>query len=155
MDKPLNLAALVASDRRPEPWEEGSQKMWTDPYIREHIVYAHLEPHEDDGSKPFDQIQAEVEHWVRTFGGTGRVLDLGCGPGIYLREMALRGWKGIGLDFNQSAILYAQDLNRDEGLSLEYRWGDFLTLDWPKPMDLITLVYGTFGVLSPCRGRLW
>jgi SAM-dependent methyltransferase len=123
MDKPLNLAALVASDRRPEPWEEGSQKMWTDPYIREHIVYAHLEPHEDDGSKPFDQIQAEVEHWVRTFGGTGRVLDLGCGPGIYLREMALRDGKGIGLDFNQSAILYAQDLNRDEGLSLEYRWG--------------------------------
>jgi SAM-dependent methyltransferase len=123
--------------------------MWTDPYIREHIVYAHLEPDDDDGTKPYAQVLAETAFWVKRFGAQGKVLDLGCGPGIYLRELAQKGWQGYGIDLNESAVSYAQDLNRDECLSFDIRSGDFLAEAWPPGMDLVIMVYGTFGTIPP------
>lgn len=34
----------------------------------------------------------------------GRALDLGCGRGLYTRELARRGWEAVGVDFVPRAI---------------------------------------------------
>lgn len=34
----------------------------------------------------------------------GRALDLGCGRGIYTRELARRGWEAVGVDYVPKAI---------------------------------------------------
>jgi len=34
----------------------------------------------------------------------GRALDLGCGRGLYTRDLARRGWDAVGIDIVQSAI---------------------------------------------------
>lgn len=37
------------------------------------------------------------------------ILDLGCGPGDYVVEIARRGWKGIGIDISDKMIQYARE----------------------------------------------
>ena len=34
----------------------------------------------------------------------GRALDLGCGRGLYTRELARRGWEAVGIDYVPAAI---------------------------------------------------
>lgn len=41
---------------------------------------------------------------------TGRVLDIGCGNGVFLREMQKRGWQIIGLETNHQAAQVCQEM---------------------------------------------
>lgn len=43
-------------------------------------------------------------------GGAGTLLDVGCGDGYFLRRLARRGFRGIGIDVSQVAISLAKDL---------------------------------------------
>ena len=43
---------------------------------------------------------------------SGRLLDIGCGDGAYLRFMAARGWKAEGIDLDEQALKRARDLYR-------------------------------------------
>jgi len=45
-----------------------------------------------------------VERWV----GKGRVLEVGCGTGIFLNEMRRRGWSVVGVEPNLYASNYAR-----------------------------------------------
>ncbi|WP_109474391.1 class I SAM-dependent methyltransferase [Ornithinimicrobium cavernae] len=38
----------------------------------------------------------------------GRALDLGCGRGLYTRELAKRGWHAVGIDYVPAAIQAAR-----------------------------------------------
>ena len=41
-------------------------------------------------------------------GKTGNVLDIGCGPGFFLRFAKKRGWKVSGIDSSLKAVNYAK-----------------------------------------------
>jgi len=42
-------------------------------------------------------------------GGTGRVLDVGCSIGLFLKSAKERGWEAIGLEMNSRAVQYARE----------------------------------------------
>lgn len=42
------------------------------------------------------------------FRGEGRILDVGSGPGWFLRELRAQGWDTYGVDFSSHAVEYAQ-----------------------------------------------
>ncbi len=46
---------------------------------------------------------------VEKFVGVGRLLEIGCGTGIFLNEMRRRGWAVFGLEPNRRASEYARD----------------------------------------------
>jgi len=39
----------------------------------------------------------------------GRVLDVGCSTGLFLREMALAGWDAVGVELTPTAVRYARE----------------------------------------------
>lgn len=43
-------------------------------------------------------------------GGVGSVLDIGCGPGVFLNQMRLRGWTTRGTERSPSAAQQARDV---------------------------------------------
>jgi 2-polyprenyl-3-methyl-5-hydroxy-6-metoxy-1,4-benzoquinol methylase len=45
---------------------------------------------------------------VERFRGAGDLLDLGCGPGTLLKAADTRGWKGVGVDLNDTSAAYAR-----------------------------------------------
>lgn len=57
-----------------------------------------------------------------------KILDLGCGPGIQLLELAKEypHYNFVGLDIDEEMINYAKQETITKGLNIEYRQGNFL-----------------------------
>src|SRR5438093_7693856 len=46
----------------------------------------------------------------RILGAKGRVLDIGCGPGLLLRALQERGWDVQGTEFSDQSAAHARDV---------------------------------------------
>ena len=66
--------------------------------------------------------------------GSGNVLDLGCGNGLFLLAMRELGWRCVGLEPNVAAAQHARDI-----LQLDVHTGDIFSLEARSTFDLITL----------------
>ena len=53
------------------------------------------------------------------------ILDLGCGPGLYASEFAMRGHSVTGIDFSAESIRFAEE-NAVPGLDIRFRNEDYL-----------------------------
>lgn len=150
----MEWSKILPPDRIPEPFFPGDGSFWADPYISSHVVLAHLDQSSDDASRPLEKIDRECA-WIHSlFPRPGRCLDLGCGPGLYSRELALKGWQVTGFDVSPASIGYARREARALDLETVFHLADFLKEEFPGNQDLILLVFGTFCTLSPADARL-
>ena len=78
------------------------------------------------------------QHFRRFLKGAGRpgkLLDVGCGYGFFLRLAQEAGWEAIGVDPDPQAVAYARSTLRVEALQ-----GDLRDLDFADhSFDLVTL----------------
>lgn len=114
------------------------------------MLKAHLDPTTDAASRRPERIDAEVEWLVSRLGlrERDRVLDLGCGPGLYCTRLAQHGLEVTGVDYSETSIAYARAAAVEQGLSITYRIQDYLTLDDQDEYTAVFLIYGDFCVLS-------
>ena len=148
--------ALESIHERPHPFERSTVRaLWTDPYVSERMLEAHLDPTVDAASHRHAFIDASVA-WITTrFGLTAdhAVLDLGCGPGLYAARLAERGARVTGVDFSERSIAYARRAADERGLSIDYVLCDYLAFDTDARFDLVLMVMRDFGVLGPDQRR--
>ncbi|WP_363800481.1 class I SAM-dependent methyltransferase [Lysobacter firmicutimachus] len=92
----------------------------------------------------------EMHSVLRVLGDTGglRVLDLGCGSGLYTRAIAQRGARRVmGLDVSEGMIDYARRREDRTPLGIGYRWrdatraADTIADDLGERFDLVTAIY--------------
>ncbi|HHL40943.1 MAG TPA: class I SAM-dependent methyltransferase [Deltaproteobacteria bacterium] len=69
--------------------------------------------------------------------GRGGVLDVGCGYGYFVEEMARRGWRACGVDLSASAVEAA----RARGLRVERGSVERLPPGLRGPFDAVTMFY--------------
>ena len=109
---------------RPEAWSVSTVKeLWTRPHLAREMLKYHLSQETEHSSRTIDQIDAIVA-WIDAqleLSGK-RVIDLGCGPGLYARRMARRGANVTGVDFSANSLEYARTRSMDR---LEYRQAYF------------------------------
>ena len=68
-----------------------------------------------------------------------RILDLGTGTGVMARQFARQGATAHGIDVSEEQIAIAQELARDEGLSVEFATHPAESLPWTHPtFDIVT-----------------
>ncbi len=144
LDK-LNIAA-----QRPKLYEKGDSVMWTDEHISKSLLELHLNPEVDSASRMPDGINRTIE-FISSFCKESpmSILDLGCGPGIYLEKLAESGHACTGIDFSENSIAYAVNQAREKGLEINYICKNYLELDFESQFDLIILIYTDLGVLLP------
>ncbi|MGM0216658.1 class I SAM-dependent methyltransferase [Enterococcus sp. AZ109] len=127
------------------------ENIWTDPYVAKQLLTAHLDEQADGATRNKVFVEKSVEWLTDQFPVTEypKILDLGCGPGIYAEKFCRKGYQVTGLDFSQTSIDYAQQSAELQTLSINYVCADYLKADWQKERyDLIFMIYCDLGVLS-------
>jgi len=144
----MNLIDIVKRIPVPEPWAEGEKIPWNDPAFSARMLQEHLSQEHDAASRRFAIIDAHVA-WIHEQildGKPARVLDLGCGPGLYAHRLAQRGHTCVGVDFSPASIAYARAQAESAGLLLTYIEGDVRVVDYGAGYDLVMLIFGEFNV---------
>ncbi len=142
------LAALRKVFERPRLFDPTGESFWRDPYMSDHILRAHLDPATDDASRRRVTIERSAR-WIRSLLPSGaRLLDLGCGPGLYCEAFADLGLRVTGVDYSAKAIGYARERAASRRAPIEYRLADYRSTDFVGAFDAVTMIYGGFGVLS-------
>jgi SAM-dependent methyltransferase len=146
----INQDFIMNLTSRPRLYEKGSAVMWTDPYISERLLEMHLDPEQDLASRSRHRIDHTAE-WILAQSNKEkmRILDLGCGPGLYAEYFALRGHEVTGVDFSGNSIRYATGQAKDRKLDIVYLHKNYLQLDFAGCFDLVILIYLDFCVLLP------
>ncbi|MDJ0790053.1 MAG: class I SAM-dependent methyltransferase [Myxococcota bacterium] len=143
----MKIAQLVG---RPPPHLEdiGSKIPWNEPGFSRRMLREHLSQEHDKASRRLERIAEHVralhERWLG--GRPSRVLDLGCGPGLYTAELARHGHACVGIDFSPASIEYAREQAQEGGLDCRYVEADLLAEDSPLegegPFDLAMMLFG-------------
>lgn len=155
-EKHLDLSRLIALQQKPEPFTPGVPCFWDDPHISKHMLAAHLDEDTDVASRKAATIDASVAWIVAELDlqAGQRVLDLGCGPGLYANRFAQLGLQVTGVDYSERSIKYARSAAEQLGLAIEFRYQDYLTLAEKPIFDAALLIYGEYCVFNPdqrCR----
>lgn len=142
---------------RPALYQPGEASFWTDPHIASMMLALHLDPDQEAASRSAARISQEVEGLFASGAVRpgDRLLDLGCGPGLYAVELARRGVSVTGLDSSRSSLEVARKRAEQHHVTLDLWCMDFFDLDEADAFDAIIQVYGEMNVFSPeQRNRL-
>lgn len=126
--------------------------IWLDPHIAQQMLAAHLDIEGDGATRNLAFVEASIQWLEEKFplDSFAKVLDLGCGPGIYSERLAEVGYQVTGIDFSANSIAYAKKQAAEKNLQIDYQVGDYLQTDFSKEKyQLALLIYCDFGVLAP------
>lgn len=146
----INLALLKESIKKQELFTKSTDKFWDDEYISEQMLKAHLNPGIESASKTKETIEAETDFIIKlTEMRQGKsVLDLGCGPGLYVREFAKTGAMVTGVDISDRSLKYANENIRSQYNNTHFIKKNYLNMDFNKSFDIATMIFYDFGALN-------
>ncbi len=117
------IKKLYHAAQLPSLFEKSGRTFWTERYVSKHILSAHLDPSSNDASRKPEIIKKSAA-WIaaQVGGGVGRrLIDFGCGPGLYCKEFANLGFEVTGVDFSKSSITHARNSAKKEGHLVTYQ----------------------------------
>lgn len=149
MEKLLEIA------KYPEPFEEGTQAIWLDPDRADLVLKSHLDENLPGGSRENSFIDETVDfiNKIAPVENYRKVIDLGCGPGLYSQKLAMKGYAVVGVDFNKISIDYAIREAKKMDLSIDYRNEDIIDIELENEFDLALLIYQIYSVFSPANRK--
>jgi SAM-dependent methyltransferase len=89
-----------------------------------------------------DFIEAAVSRYLKT--GHPRILEVGCGGGRQVVELARRGLEVIAFDLNESCVAWTQRQLKRRRLTAEIFSGDMTCFKLNRPIDLAHCLVNTF-----------
>lgn len=146
----MDLSLITKRSRQPAPWQEGDNIPWGEPGFSRRMLKYHLAQNTDAASRRQEKIDRHVA-WIHSEmleSRPAKVLDLGCGPGLYTTALAKLGHTCLGIDLGPASIDYARELVSREGLvRAEHICGDARTVDYGEGFDLAMWIFGEFNCL--------
>ena len=152
----MKLVDVVNRSPAPEPWAEGDNIPWNDPGFSARMLKEHLSQDHDAASRRAGKIDQHVA-WMHNqvlHGRPARILDLGCGPGLYACRLARLGHDCTGIDFSPASIAYAAEQAAKNSLACRFRLQDIRSADYGEGYDLAMLIFGELNVFRPADAEL-
>ena len=141
----MNLREIIQRDMDLRPWAEGERVPWDDPAFSERVLAEHLAQGSDAASRPAGKIKKHVD-WIHRqllAGKPGRILDLGCGPGLSTARLAKLGHTCHGIDFAPAAIQYAI---KNAPAACSYALADIRSAEYGGEYDLAIFIFGALNL---------
>ena len=139
----------------PQPWAEGEKIPWNEPAFSRRMLRVHLSQEHDWASRRAITIQKHVDwiHRAILSSRPSRILDLGCGPGLYTSRLAKLGHDCTGVDFSPASIAYAIENAQKAGLRCSYQLMDIRQAAFESGHNLAMFIFGEFNVFTPQDAR--
>ncbi|MBT7847129.1 MAG: class I SAM-dependent methyltransferase [Lentisphaerae bacterium] len=144
----MRIADIVNRCPEPLPWAEGDNIPWNDPDFSRRMLDEHLTQGHDAASRRLALVDHHIAwiHDVLLDERPSSILDLGCGPGLYLERLAARGHTCTGVDYSPASIAYARKKAGDSGWDIDYREGDLREVEYPRDRTLVMQIFGEMNV---------
>ncbi len=146
----MNFKVLKKATEKPKLYEKSTHKFWNDPHISKQMLVAHLNPTIEAASKKRETINLETEFVIQSTGMNHKmsVIDLGCGPGLYVDAFAKTGAKVIGVDLSANSIEYAKMNIQTGNEKVIFCEMNYLDMDYNEAFDIATLIFYDFCALN-------
>lgn len=153
----LDLQKIFLDTKKPSIFQPGESCIWTEGYISGQMMALHLDPDIDLASRKHETIESTVRFWLEKglIKPGDRVLDLGCGPGLYAGRLAAAGVQVVGIDQSEVALAYAVQEAKRRNQLIEYRRMNFLELKDEEEYDAVLQVFGEFNTLLNAQRDLF
>ena len=148
------FSALESISEKPAPYSVyTARELWTDEHTSGKMLAFHLNDEVDVSSRRTSFIDRSV-HWIQEhfqLSEGHRIIDFGCGPGLYTSRFARIGAAVFGVDFSSRSIEFARERARRQNLEVTYIEADYLGFQPDGPFDLVTMIMCDFCALSPAQ----
>lgn len=147
-------SALDSAHEKPRVFSAyTARELWTDKHTSKSMLAFHLDSEIDVSSRRMSFIDKSVRWLAEEFSLSvgSRVLDFGCGPGLYTSRIARLGAEAVGIDFSSRSIAYAREYARDQNLEIRYLEADYLDYEPDGRFQLILMIMCDFCALSPAQ----
>lgn len=134
-------------------WDGAYKIPWNDPDFSRRMLAEHLSQEHDLASRKRQMIQEQVQ-WIHEHicnNAPVKLLDIGCGPGLYIEQFAALDYDCCGIDFSPASIEYARNRLGDKARLIE---SDIRSVDFGGGYNLAMMIFGEFNVFSPDECRM-
>ena len=135
--------------KKPTLWQRSTEPFWDDEHISKGMLEAHLNPDLDAASRKHSFIDDSVKWLSSVISANGKILDLGCGPGLYAKRLSDIGYDVTGMDYSKRSIAYA----KSQDSKAEYIYQNYLEIDYTGIFDAVILIYCDYAALTPDERR--
>ncbi|EAO8404026.1 methyltransferase domain-containing protein [Salmonella enterica] len=144
----MDISTLISSSGRLQLSAAESKIPWEELAFSQRMLENHLSQDHDWASRRQIVIEQQVGWIARQLLVGARILDIGCGPGLYTHLLAERGYCCTGVDFSPASIEWARQQAQTAGLSIDYIRQDIRTY-WPETQfEFIMMTFGELNVFS-------
>lgn len=132
-----------------ELYQRSSNSIWSDVHISKNMLSAHLNFDNDAASRNIKTIENTIDWLTDKISEGGKILDLGCGPGLYSSILSKKGYSVTGVDISKRSISYARNKAVENNLQIDYRCMNYIEEDIGMGYDAVICIYCDFGALIP------
>lgn len=150
----FHLSDIISNTVEDQPlWTCGYKIPWDNPAFSKRMLREHLTQEHDMASRKRERIALQADWLHESFlaHGKKRILDLGCGPGLYAPYLVAHGHHYLGIDFSPASIAHAQE--HFASPSCCFVLGDLQHTSFEKGHDLVMFLYGELNVFPEAAAR--
>ncbi|MCL2688191.1 MAG: class I SAM-dependent methyltransferase, partial [Methanobrevibacter sp.] len=135
-------------------FQKGKNSIWTDEHISKTILDAHLDETNDAASRKHER-RMDIVNWInKKIKQNSKIIDFGCGPGLFAYEFGKLEHNVLGIDYNKISIDFANE-NKTIKNFVEYKYCNYLKDTINGKFNVAIIIYFDFGVLNPDEQNLF
>ena len=125
-----------------------NETIWTDEYISKTLLKAQLDESTNAGSRKPENRKIIVDWINQKIEPFSKIIDIGCGPGLYSYDLGKLGHSVLGIDFNKASYDFANK-NKTVKQLVKYKYSNYLKDTFTGKFNLAMMIFCDFSALIP------